>query len=126
MQVRALGPGAPDVPVIGFGAMPLSIPNRPPEPVGLAVLHASLDAGVRLIDTAGVYCLGEHELGHNERLVAEALRTWHGPRDEVVPLGVGLPDSVGHGLGFLMLHNVGPGAASRHRGRAQHGPGRRP
>ncbi|MGQ0767299.1 MAG: aldo/keto reductase [Gemmatimonadota bacterium] len=41
----------------------------------VAVIHAALDAGVRLFDTANVYCHGEHDAGHNERLIARALRT---------------------------------------------------
>jgi aryl-alcohol dehydrogenase-like predicted oxidoreductase len=44
---------------------------------GLATLHAALDAGIRLIDTAHAYGLGDGDLGHNERLVARALRA-HG------------------------------------------------
>ncbi|HWB81010.1 MAG TPA: aldo/keto reductase [Nannocystaceae bacterium] len=49
----------------------------------MAVLHAALDGGVRLLDTADAYCLDDRELGHNERLVARALATWSGPRDQV-------------------------------------------
>jgi len=65
--------------------MPLSIRGRPEDPaVGRAVIHAALDGGVNLIDTADVYCLHDGDLGHNERLVADALRTWHGGRDGIV------------------------------------------
>jgi aryl-alcohol dehydrogenase-like predicted oxidoreductase len=39
---------------------------------------------VTLIDTADVYCLDQHDLGHNERLIASALRSWSGRRDAVV------------------------------------------
>jgi aryl-alcohol dehydrogenase-like predicted oxidoreductase len=53
--------------------MHLSIDGRPPEDQGLRVLRAALDAGVTLIDTADVYCLDQHDLGHNERLIARAL-----------------------------------------------------
>jgi len=45
---------------------------------GTAVIHAALDAGVRLLDTADVYGPGPADLGHNERLVAEALACWTG------------------------------------------------
>jgi aryl-alcohol dehydrogenase-like predicted oxidoreductase len=48
------------------------------------VLHAALDAGVTLIDTADVYCLDQDDVGHNERLVARALREWSGDSDRVV------------------------------------------
>jgi aryl-alcohol dehydrogenase-like predicted oxidoreductase len=33
-----------------------------------------VELGVDLIDTADVYCLDHTEIGHNERLVAAALR----------------------------------------------------
>jgi aryl-alcohol dehydrogenase-like predicted oxidoreductase len=82
---RRLGPDAVAVSAIGFGCMPLSLGRRPSEAVALNVLHAALDAGVTLLDTADAYCLDErYELGHNERLVAKALRTWGGPSSEVV------------------------------------------
>ena len=84
MKRRILGAGAPAVPVVGYGGMHLSLQERPPERESLGVIRAALDAGVRLIDTADVYCLDESDIGHNERLVAEALRGWSGPRDEVV------------------------------------------
>lgn len=50
---------------------------------GIAVIHAALDAGVRLLDTADVYCLDHNDIGHNERLVAEALASWQGDRSAV-------------------------------------------
>ena len=69
---------------IGLGCMRLSThSNRVPEN-GIAVIHAALAAGVRLLDTADVYCLDDSDIGHNERLIAEALRTWEGDRSGVV------------------------------------------
>jgi aryl-alcohol dehydrogenase-like predicted oxidoreductase len=50
---------------------------------GIAVIHAALDAGVRLLDTADVYCLDDSDVGHNERLIAEALASWSGDRGTV-------------------------------------------
>jgi aryl-alcohol dehydrogenase-like predicted oxidoreductase len=70
--------------VIGFGGMPLSIQGRPAAETAHAVIHASLDAGVTLIDTADVYCLDQRDLGHNERLIAAALSTWAGPRERIL------------------------------------------
>ncbi len=84
MQTRSLGPGAPLVSAIGFGAMPLSIQGRPDESVGIRVIHAALDAGVTLIDTANVYCLDNGDIGHNERLIARALKSWSGARASVL------------------------------------------
>ena len=64
--------------------MHISIADRPDEPVSIRVVHAALDAGVTLIDTADVYSLGSHDIGHNERLIARALREWRGPRERVI------------------------------------------
>lgn len=84
MRERPLGPGAPSVSAVGYGGMHLSIEGRPPEEQGVRVIHAALDAGVTLIDTADVYCLHDGDIGHNERLVARALREWRGDRDAIV------------------------------------------
>jgi aryl-alcohol dehydrogenase-like predicted oxidoreductase len=59
---------------IGFGGMPLSIQGRPGDDVGRRVINAAIDAGVTFIDTADVYCLNDGDLGHNERLIASAIR----------------------------------------------------
>jgi len=64
--------------------MHLSIQERPPEEQGVRVIHAALDAGITLIDTADVYCLDDRDIGHNERLIARALRTYRGSRDQVL------------------------------------------
>jgi aryl-alcohol dehydrogenase-like predicted oxidoreductase/histidinol phosphatase-like enzyme len=50
---------------------------------GIALLHAALDAGIRLLDTADVYGSDPKDVGANERLVARALSSWQGKRDEV-------------------------------------------
>ena len=84
MRFRPLAPGLPEVSIVGFGGMPLSILGRPDPATARAVLHASLDAGVTLIDTADVYCLDDHDTGHNERLIAAALRSWNGPRERIL------------------------------------------
>lgn len=81
---RRLGTGAPDVSAVGFGAMHLSIEGRPDEAQAVRTIHAALDAGVTLIDTADAYCLDDQDFNHNERLVAKALRQWPGPRESVV------------------------------------------
>ena len=82
MQQRTLGHRS--VSAIGFGAMPLSVDDRPPRAQGIRALHAALDAGVTLIDTADAYCRDASDIGHNEQLVAEALASWSGDRDAVV------------------------------------------
>jgi aryl-alcohol dehydrogenase-like predicted oxidoreductase/histidinol phosphatase-like enzyme len=66
-----------------MGCMRLStLPDRDEER-SLAVLHAALAAGVRLFDTADVYCRDGGERGHNERLLARALQGWKGDRTRV-------------------------------------------
>jgi aryl-alcohol dehydrogenase-like predicted oxidoreductase len=69
---------------IGLGAMPLSVPGRPDEQQALRTVAAALDAGVTLLDTADAYCLGPDELGHNERLLAKAVRAWGGDDSSVL------------------------------------------
>jgi aryl-alcohol dehydrogenase-like predicted oxidoreductase len=84
MRQRSLGPGAPLVGVVGYGGMHLSIVDRPPAGQAIRAIHAALDSGATLIDTADVYCLDDSEIGHNERLIARALREWTGDRDTIV------------------------------------------
>ena len=83
MQFRPLGHGTAPVSVIGYGGMHLSLSGRPPEDTAVRVIHAALDSGMTLIDTADVYCLDQSDIGHNERLIARALREWKGARDKV-------------------------------------------
>ncbi len=64
--------------------MHLSLQDRPPEAQAVEVVRSALDAGARLIDTADVYCLDDSDIGHNERLVAQALRGWTGDREAVL------------------------------------------
>jgi aryl-alcohol dehydrogenase-like predicted oxidoreductase len=69
--------GRVSVGAIGLGAMPLSTKEPRPSPSDAeAVVHAALDAGVTLIDTADAYSRDEAEFGHNEELVANALRSY--------------------------------------------------
>jgi aryl-alcohol dehydrogenase-like predicted oxidoreductase len=69
--------GRVSVGAIGLGAMPLSTKGDRPSPADAeAVVHAALDAGVTLIDTADAYSHDEAEFGHNEELVANALRSY--------------------------------------------------
>ncbi|MDR2975023.1 MAG: aldo/keto reductase [Propionibacteriaceae bacterium] len=72
------------VSAIGLGGMPMSIEGRPDEDRSIRTIHAALDAGVRLIDTANSYHLLAGEVGHNERLIAKALASWSGNTDEVL------------------------------------------
>jgi len=82
MQQRPIGDRT--VSAIGLGEMPLSIEGRPDRRQAIATIHASLDAGVTIIDTADAYSLGVQEHGHGEELVAEALAAYPGPTDDVL------------------------------------------
>ncbi|MFJ8052032.1 aldo/keto reductase [Streptomyces luteogriseus] len=82
MRYRTLG--GLRVSAVGLGAMPLSIEGRPDEERALATVHAALDAGVTLLDTADSYHLPGAEPGHNERLVARALAAYGGDTSDVL------------------------------------------
>jgi aryl-alcohol dehydrogenase-like predicted oxidoreductase len=58
---------------IGLGGMPMSLASRPPEERSIRTIHAALDAGVNLIDTADAYSKDDSDVGHNERLIAKAI-----------------------------------------------------
>ena len=62
-----------DVFPIGLGGMKMSLSGRPPEERSIRTIHAALDAGVNLIDTADAYSADDKDIGHNERLIAKAL-----------------------------------------------------
>ncbi len=78
MLTRPLGPDAPTVSAFGFGGMPLSTSGRPSESEAIGVIHAVLDRGITLLDTADVYSLDNDDIGHNERLIAKVLKQWGG------------------------------------------------
>ncbi|HWE66145.1 MAG TPA: aldo/keto reductase [Acidimicrobiales bacterium] len=82
MQQRQIGDRK--VSAIGLGEMPLSIEGRPDRTRAISTIHASLDAGVTIIDTADAYALSVEEHGHGERLVAKALSTYGGSTDHVL------------------------------------------
>jgi aryl-alcohol dehydrogenase-like predicted oxidoreductase len=76
--------GTVEVSAIGLGGMPMSIEGRPDRERSVAAVHAALDAGVTLIDTADAYHLYADEVGHNESLIAEALRSYGGDTSGVL------------------------------------------
>jgi aryl-alcohol dehydrogenase-like predicted oxidoreductase len=103
-MTRKLGPW--DVKELGLGAMPLSIEDRPDREQAIAVIQHALDLGINHIDTAYAYYLAggtleNGEEGHNEKLIAEAVRTWTGDKSNVT-----VASKVGH---FRYLdHNEQP------------------
>ena len=73
MRTASFGDTGESLPVVGLGGMPMSIDGRPDEAESLRTIAAALEAGMRLIDTADVYCLDHTDIGHNERLIRKAL-----------------------------------------------------
>src|SRR5882724_2537521 len=70
MATRTLGSDGPQVSAIGLGCMGMSDFYGPAdETESIATIHAALDAGITLLDTGDFY-----GSGHNELLIAEALR----------------------------------------------------
>lgn len=91
MTTRRLGPW--QVYPIGLGCMNVSWPRGAAlerdtrEGSAIPALHAGLDHGVTLLDTADIYAPSWDTLGHNEEFVAEARDTWgadQGRKDGVV------------------------------------------
>jgi aryl-alcohol dehydrogenase-like predicted oxidoreductase len=82
MQTRRIGDV--EVSAIGLGGMPMSIEGRPDEDRSIRTIHAALDAGVTLIDTADAYHLHADEVGHNESLIARALASYGGDTSGVL------------------------------------------
>jgi len=83
MKQRTIGDT--NVSAIGLGGMPMSIEGRPDERQAIATIHAALEAGVTLIDTADAYHLAAHdEVGHNEELIGRAVREYHGDASQVL------------------------------------------
>ena len=79
--------------------MRLSTARDRDETRAVGVLHAALDAGVTLLDTADAYCLDAADTGHNERLIARALSTWTRRRSRVQRRDQGRPDPARRPLG---------------------------
>jgi len=82
MLQRTIGGRA--VSAIGLGGMPMSIEGRPDADRSIATIHAALDAGVTLIDTADAYHMHADDVGHNEELIAGALRSYGGDTSGVL------------------------------------------
>lgn len=84
MQLPTRALGDLQVSAIGLGAMPLSMDVRPSAEQAIATIHTALDAGVTLIDTADAYGPAEYGAGHNEELIAKALRLYGASTDHVI------------------------------------------
>ena len=82
MEQRRIGDRT--VGAIGLGAMPMSVREHNDEDQAIFTIHAALDAGVTLIDTADAYSVDEATFGHNEELVARALAAYGAGAEEVL------------------------------------------
>ena len=70
------------VSLVGLGCMPLSnIKMVDHREQAIATVHHAIDSGITLLDTANVYSPTWDTFGHNETLVAEAVRTYSGKAD---------------------------------------------
>lgn len=82
MERRNLGPWS--IPPIGLGCMNVSWPGRaatdPKTRAETAIpgIHAALDSGITLLDTADIYAPSWDTVGHNEIFLREALDSWSG------------------------------------------------
>jgi aryl-alcohol dehydrogenase-like predicted oxidoreductase len=78
LAVRSIGDLS--VSAVGLGCMPMSsagmVDHRER---AVETIHAALDRGITLLDTANIYAPAWDAVGHNEALVAEAIRTYTGP-----------------------------------------------
>ena len=76
--------GTTSVGAIGLGAAGLSVADPPPAEEATRVIHAAIDAGVTLIDTATCYVPSHREQGYGEALIAKAIRTSSRGDDDVL------------------------------------------
>jgi aryl-alcohol dehydrogenase-like predicted oxidoreductase len=82
VQTRRIGKRT--VSAVGLGAMPMSVREVNDEERAMATVRQALEDGVTLIDTADAYSPDEATFGHNEVLVAKALRACGVGPDEVL------------------------------------------
>jgi pyridoxine 4-dehydrogenase len=96
MKQLQLGKTGPQVGALGLGCMGMSDVYGPADRgESIATIHAALEAGITLIDTGDFYAMG-----HNELLIAEALR---GRNRDNLQLSVkfgGMRDPAGAFVGF--------------------------
>jgi aryl-alcohol dehydrogenase-like predicted oxidoreductase len=82
MEQRRLGNRT--VSAVGLGGMPMSVRQDNDAQLGVSTIHRALEEGITLIDTADAYSPDEDTFGHNEELVARALREYGVGADDVL------------------------------------------
>lgn len=80
---------------IGLGCMPLSLENNLGRDKGIETIHAALDAGCLMLDTAWAYYESGKKPEANERLIHDALDSWKGDRRTIF-----VATKVGHNRNF--------------------------
>ena len=65
----------------------------------ISVIHAALDAGVQLLDTADIYAPAWNAMGHNEILVGDAFRTWNAPAEAKAKVVIATKGGITRGKG---------------------------
>lgn len=68
--------GDHSLPALGVGAMPFSWEPVADHDHAVSVLHHAFDAGMTLVNTADIYAPSAAAVGHNERLVGDAVRAY--------------------------------------------------
>lgn len=79
-EVSAVGIGLMNVSWIWSNGAALDPVRR--QESAIPAIHAGLDAGITLLDTADIYAPTWDAFGHNEIFAAEALRTWSGSKEQ--------------------------------------------
>ena len=102
-MTRTLGPY--EVTAVGMGCMPLSMASDRNKWIlddrdyAISVIHAALDAGVQLLDTADIYAPAWNAMGHNEILVGDAFRTWNAPAEAKAKVVIATKGGITRGKG---------------------------
>jgi aryl-alcohol dehydrogenase-like predicted oxidoreductase len=125
MKSRRIGPLT--VSEMGLGCMNVSWANRagtdPVRRAEIAIpgIHAALDAGITLLDTADVYSPTFDTVGHNEILVKEAFDSWSATAEQKAKIvlatkgGITRSDGEVWGRDGSLDHLVRAAEASRER-----------
>ena len=79
-EVSAVGIGLMNVSWIWSNGAALDPVRR--QESAIPAIHAGLDAGITLLDTADIYAPTWDAFGHNEIFAAEALKTWSGTKEQ--------------------------------------------
>jgi aryl-alcohol dehydrogenase-like predicted oxidoreductase len=108
MRTRTLGPGGPEISVVGYGAWQAGGAHwgePSPDAEVIAAIRAAIDSGQRWVDTAEVY--GQ---GRSEELVGRAIA---GRRDNLLLFTKVAPDDEGSGIRPDEIHGAIRGSLRR-------------